>query len=262
MKKMQKIIWGKDSDFYGPRDYFRNSLIIRKLRNYLNNVEILDFGCLWGNLATRLAKLRYSVYAFDISKLSLNALAVKINSVLPNIKEIIKIVNSKKELVTLNKKFDCICCGEVLEHLKNDTETVKFFWDHLKNGGICIITVPARKKYWDVSDTLDGHYRRYEKKSLINFLSSEGFIIKSFYCFDPITFLWHKIVFLPVLRERLSILKSGKEKKNNFLDTILKLKILDKLFSFIFYFDLLFSSLNIWNYYLIVGKKCVKEKIF
>jgi ubiquinone/menaquinone biosynthesis C-methylase UbiE len=244
-KKEFKIIWGEDPYFFGPRDYFKNTLIVKKVKNFLKSGKnVLDFGCGCGNLAIRLANLGYYVTAYDISPLCLKILEKRIE----NTSLRIKIVQDEKELIKMENSFDCICAGEVLEHIKNDRETLILWQNLLKNKGLCIITVPAKQKYWDIGDEAASHFRRYEKGEIINLFKITGFKIKTFYCFGPITFFWHKFIFIPVLKQKLM-------KRAHLSRNLFKMESLKKFISYIFYFDFLFLKFNIWNSYLIVAQK-------
>lgn len=246
---MEKIKWGEFPDFLGPRDYFKNTLIIKKVKNFVGNEgKILDFGCGCGNLSIRLANLNFLVFSYDISSLCLKILKEKI--IKKSLK--IKIIENISEFDKMNEYFDCICCGEVLEHIQNENEVLQLFWRILKKNGVCIITVPARMKYWDVGDVLGGHFRRYEKNEIIELFQKSGFVVKIFYCLGPLNFLWYKFIFIPFLRVMLT---KRKKNKKGFFDYFLKLEFVKKTLSYIFYFDLIFSKFNIWNSYLIVIQK-------
>jgi len=58
--------------------------------------------------------------------------------------------------------FDFLSALDVLEHIKDDELAISEISRILKRKGICIITVPHRKKYFTQQDRLIGHYRRYE----------------------------------------------------------------------------------------------------
>lgn len=251
MKVNEKIKWGEFPEFFGPRDYFRNTIIIKKIQNFVKKKgTILDFGCGVGNLSIRLAMLNYLVFSYDISSLCLKVLNEKTKGK----KLKIKIIKNN-ELSKFKEYFDCICCGEVLEHIKEEDSVLKLFWNILKKNGLCIITVPAKMKYWDIVDEMSTHFRRYEKKEIIDLLKKNGFKLKIFYCFGPVTFFWHKFIFIPVLKRKML----NKRKNRSFFNNFFKIEFLKKMLSYLFYFDFLFLSSDIWNSYLIVAKKNEKQ---
>jgi len=61
-----------------------------------------------------------------------------------------------------NQSFDLITALDVLEHIKNDEKAVSEMSRILKPGGIVVLTVPHRMKYYSKQDQIIGHYRRYE----------------------------------------------------------------------------------------------------
>lgn len=253
-----KIIWGDDPYFFGPRDYFRNYLIAREIRKFKNrNINILDFGCGCGNLAIKLAQWGFHITGFDVSQLSLEVLKSKVEQF--SLKNFITVENDIEKIQNTNIKFEIICAGEVLEHIKDDKKVVKFFKTLLKEGGFCVLTVPARMKYWDRNDEIAGHFRRYEKEELIDLFAFEGFKIKKIYCFGPITFLWHKLIFLPIFIRRQFSFDTIQRRKNSSL--LAHLLYINKILVYFFYIDFLFLKLNCWNHYLMVAYKKHEENV-
>lgn len=261
MRNVPTINWGSSPDFYGPRDYFRNTFILRKVKNLVPEGEILDFGCGCGNLTEQLAAAGYKVWAVDPSAASLEALLQKTKDNVTMTKLIKVIQGDYQQIAEMKKKFDVICCGEVLEHIPDDREALKAFFDFLKPGGTCIATVPARMKYWDVSDIWAGHQRRYEKNALRQLFSQVGFKVIRLYCFGPITFLWHKVIFLPTLKRLFfQTDRPGVPFGSTFSKSrrILFYRFLIPFLSYLFYVDILCSNLNLWNSYLVVAHKNIR----
>jgi 2-polyprenyl-3-methyl-5-hydroxy-6-metoxy-1,4-benzoquinol methylase len=64
------------------------------------------------------------------------------------------------------KEFDVICLFDVLEHQKEDKKALECLKRMLKPQGKIILTVPAHQWLWNRDDQINGHYRRYTKKSL------------------------------------------------------------------------------------------------
>jgi len=72
-------------------------------------------------------------------------------------------------------KFDSIITCDVLEHVEEEEIFLRKTFNLLMDNGQLILSVPARKKYWSVDDEIVGHFRRYEKKEIIDKLSGAGF---------------------------------------------------------------------------------------
>jgi len=93
-----------------------------------------------------------------------------------------------------NAHFDLMISNEVLEHIEEDKEVLTQWRQWLKPRGTLILSVPCHRKKWNYSDIWAGHYRRYEKKSLISLLSNAGFSINRFECYGfPLTNLIESI---------------------------------------------------------------------
>ncbi len=69
----------------------------------------------------------------------------------------------------LNKKFDTIIVGEILEHVENPSNLLRFCFNHLKKGGRLVLTTPnaiglqyIRSPSWCVnSDNFDQHIQAF-----------------------------------------------------------------------------------------------------
>ena len=71
--------------------------------------------------------------------------------------------------------FGRVICSEVLEHIEQDEGVMKEMSRILKPGGQLFLTVPVRPELYGFDDRFVGHYRRYERKKLIELLSQHQF---------------------------------------------------------------------------------------
>lgn len=80
-------------------------------------------------------------------------------------------------LVKSNEKFDLIISCFVLEHLDDKVE--KHYLDQCRGSiadqGVVALMVPSSPKHWSLEDEIAGHYRRYDKKELVEKLTACGF---------------------------------------------------------------------------------------
>lgn len=75
----------------------------------------------------------------------------------------------KNEIFTeKSKTYDTIIYLDVLEHIENDYQEISKAFNSLKSGGKLIINVPAFQHLYSDFDIEVNHYRRYNKKSLLN----------------------------------------------------------------------------------------------
>ena len=125
--------------------------------------------------------------------------------------------------------FDCVTLLDVLEHIKNDDDTISECRRVLKPGGSLILTVPAYQWLFSGHDEALDHKRRYLMKNFTKQLSNVGFRV----CFKSyaITFLF-PLMALYRLTERIFKRKQKSsyvmfpESINNFFISLLKMEAL------------------------------------
>ncbi|HST27487.1 MAG TPA: class I SAM-dependent methyltransferase [Rudaea sp.] len=74
-------------------------------------------------------------------------------------------------------EFDAITYINVLEHIEDDAQQLRFAWDTLKPGGHLLVFVPALPWLYSDHDRRIGHYRRYRAAPLRELVSAQGFEI-------------------------------------------------------------------------------------
>jgi SAM-dependent methyltransferase len=74
--------------------------------------------------------------------------------------------------------FDLVCLFDVLEHIKEDIETLNNLRGKLKIGGRILLTVPAIPALWSKHDEFLHHQRRYTKVSLQQAVQEAGFEVE------------------------------------------------------------------------------------
>ena len=65
-----------------------------------------------------------------------------------------------------DNSFDIVIASDCLEHMENDSETLKEWNRIIKPNGKLIIFVPAWKTLWSNLDEMSHHYRRYSYSDL------------------------------------------------------------------------------------------------
>jgi SAM-dependent methyltransferase len=174
---------------------------------------VVDIGCGVGSNLKLLRSLGVSAIGLDKSIYALSLAKNRLKLPLIN--------GDLNKLPIRSKSIGLIIAMDVLEHLENDLNGIREFYQVLKEGGILILTVPAFKFLWGTQDIVTGHKRRYSIKEISSKLKNEGFeILRSSY--------FNFFLFFPILLTRRMIhlldLKIESENKINFpfLNSILK----------------------------------------
>ena len=93
-----------------------------------------------------------------------------------------------------NLAFDYLFAFEVLEHIKHDDQALERWLQHLKPEGFFLMSVPAHEAAWGPEDVWAGHYRRYEKRQLLDLLDRSGFKVEVIWSWGfPLGNLTHRL---------------------------------------------------------------------
>ena len=166
--------------------------------------KVLDVGCGTGYIVKKL-----NCYGLDNSKEAIKGCSGKVK------------LGDATNMPYGSEKFDTVFALDVLEHIGNDTLALEEIYRVLKHGGSAVITLPAFKFLWGVSDNLGEHYRRYTLGEITRKAERARFTVIRKTYFNTILFL---PIFLARMLERLIRVKS----ENNMP------QFLDKLFFKIF----------------------------
>jgi len=136
--------------------------------------RILDAGCGSGNLSVLLAKAGYHVTGVEYSDGLVEAARenVEVNGVA---KRITIVSGDISNLELSDNMFDGVVCGEVIEHVEDDTSAVGHFHRVLKPNGCAVITVPHDMRLWSIGDGWIHHYRRYTADGLRHLCETRDF---------------------------------------------------------------------------------------
>ena len=96
---------------------------------------------------------------------------------------------------------DFVALLDVLEHQSNDRAFMQELVAKMRRGSMLLLTVPAMPRLWSQWDVALGHFRRYEKSTLLDCL--EGLPLRV----DEISFLFPEMVPLARLRQRKRTIK-------------------------------------------------------
>jgi 2-polyprenyl-3-methyl-5-hydroxy-6-metoxy-1,4-benzoquinol methylase len=207
------------------------------------NLKVLEVGCGTGTLRKSIeAKTNWDIDAAD---LNINALSV----VDPGRGKIL-LYDIFDENESFIESYDIVILYDVLEHIEKTRPFIDSLLKHLKPNGYLLINVPAINSLYSVYDEKIGHFRRYNKKSLINEFKDKNLNI--------LDIRYWGLLMLPLLVIRYGlmifnkkndseIVKKGFKPPSQFINKIFR--ILAKLETMVFNKPILGTSL------LLVGQK-------
>ena len=186
------------------------SSIISKFVFKNNKLKILDFGA--GSGANTIALSHYGeVYVYEKDENALQLLKKRFEKISD-----IFVLDEINE----NIFFDLIIASDVIEHIENDDEIIKFFSRVLKNDGNILITVPSYNFLYTERDKVLGHFRRYNINALKKKTNKYFKIIKlSYYNFFLFFLSVVLFVFLKLFKIK-SLITSPENTPNFFLNNL------------------------------------------
>lgn len=156
-----------------PRYIFRKELALWLIKKYVTSgARFLEIGCASGDFGITLRRMGYYGVMIDFSEEASRQVE---ENILEDRLDGLQFVQGDFLRYESDKKFELVTMFEVLEHIDDDRCAAKKVNGLLVNGGVFLLSVPARMKYWGSSDILVGHVRRYEKKALKALLVGAGF---------------------------------------------------------------------------------------
>lgn len=162
-----------------PRYIFRKEIALSLIRKYVpRGSRFLEVGCATGDIGITLSKNGYNGLMIDFSDEASREVMRNMEK-----EKAVDVRFERKDLfqISTDEKFDLITMFEVLEHIKEDKEALKKVNDLLEQGGMFLLSVPAKRKLWGASDIIAGHVRRYDKEELTYLVKQSGFeVIKIF----------------------------------------------------------------------------------
>ena len=151
-----------------PRYLLRRARIMELFKD-IPQRTLLEVGCGAGTILHELGKKGYVCDAVESSRKALE-IATYVNRNLANVT-----IHKK---IPAKKKYDIFMSYEVLEHIEQDVKALKDWSSYVKKNGILLLSVPAHMSKWGHSDVWAGHFRRYEKKELVEKIRNAGFEVE------------------------------------------------------------------------------------
>jgi len=143
--------------------------LFEKIRPYISSKDILEVGSGSGYISKKMLLEGLCVTSTDKNTLIDESRLKDLNFLQLDI-------SSKKDVknIAKKKKYGTIICLNVLEHIDDDSLALSNLLEMLKSGGVLILQLPHYKCMYNGIDKGLGHYRRYNKKSLISLLKGQS----------------------------------------------------------------------------------------
>ena len=145
------------------------------------NGNILEVGSGLGTFSEKIIQNRSpgsKIVLTDISEIYLRGLKQKYSSY-KNVSVCRLDLNNREEYQNIGyEQFDFIISLNVLEHIKDDQFALRELYRMLKKNGMLVILVPCHKFLYNVIDVNVGHFRRYDKKELMQKVNMAHFYLE------------------------------------------------------------------------------------
>ena len=150
-----------------------NNWIAQRIMSYIAS-PALEIGAGIGNISSFFTHLQeLTLTDFDQS------LVEKLNKRFQSKKNIkAEVLDIQKDFSKVRTTFKTVYSVNVLEHLKDDEKALRNIHNMLDSKGKVVLLVPAKRFAYTNLDKDLGHYRRYEKKELVDKLEKAGFKVK------------------------------------------------------------------------------------
>ncbi len=155
--------------------------IVRQARKHLGQ-RVLDIGCSTGNVTRHFAD-RELLVGVDANPHALDQARAGWAD-RPNVQLFNMTVPSDDFLALASMKFDSATCLNVIEHLKDDHETLRQIYEVLQPGGKLFLLVPANPWLYGTMDAADHHYRRYTRPTLRAAVEGANFRVLSMWAMN------------------------------------------------------------------------------
>lgn len=239
--------------FKAPRYLLRKHNIVSLVKKR-DIHSFIDVGCGAGELACTLAEKGLDGTGVDYSDDALQT-AETIRRARSLDEDRIRF---EKDLDSITNRYDIAIACEVLEHVEDDVSLLEKLCSF--SDKYVLISVPAKKKYFDEFDVKVGHYRRYEKDELTDLIEGAGLEIEEFraygYPFINLTRLLRKVGARRV-KEQENIQESTKQSGINPIklpNFVHKLDI-EKAVKPFYYMSLPFNRFDASEGYLVLAHK-------
>lgn len=159
----------------------RRAILEEVLRSHLPDVpdrQVLDVGCGTGGMLPMLNRFGHVVglegepLAVEHCRSTFGGFDVQLGNIPSD--------------VPSHHSFDLVTAFDVIEHIEDDHGALASLRSALRPGGTLIVTVPALAWLWSDHDVVNGHQRRYTRRSLAGALGGAGFRVTHLSYFNTV----------------------------------------------------------------------------
>lgn len=147
-----------------------NKWIAERINSYIKS-PVLEVGAGTGNISERMTNLK-DLTLTDVDLRFVKLLRKKFSG---RTNVTVESLDISKKLSNVRYKFKSLYSVNVLEHIKDDTKALQNMYILLEKGGRLVLLVPAKKAAFTEIDKKLGHFRRYEKRELLEKMRKAGF---------------------------------------------------------------------------------------
>ena len=165
-----------------PSGIYKKWLMDRIFAKYKFCAPALEIGCGTGEFLDTLSERGLSGLGIEMSEISLATARQRL-------------IGSNFDLEKIDLfefkggPFKSVFIFEVLEHIDDDVTAMQRLFGLLDPGGLLVLSVPAKQALYTEEDAFQGHVRRYERLDLRDKLHNAGFIVRDFWCYNPIPYV-------------------------------------------------------------------------
>ncbi len=172
-----------------------NDIRIQKIAKLIGTGKsVLDLGCFKGDISLLIKQKGNEVYGVEMSKTCVD---ICVQKGLP-----VKVCDIEHEEIPFDQKFDCVLCGELIEHVIDTDGLLTKIYNALTDTGFLVVTTPNLASFGrrilllaglnpltEVSydEKAAGHLRYFVESSLKGLLEKNGFYVEE-YTSDVINF--------------------------------------------------------------------------
>jgi len=155
-----------------------NAWLFAQFRPYIGN-RVLDVGCAIGNITQYLLDREF-VCAIDVVEEFTTEIRKRFADK-PNLKVALFDIADPNVTSLASEVIDTIVSVNVLEHVQDDSVALDNMNRILVPGGKLLLLVPALQFLYGTMDAADNHYRRYNKRVLMQRVDAAGFTVARMY---------------------------------------------------------------------------------